>query len=231
MGMDGSEVGGPCRVVVVDDHELLSSALQIALAVEGKAQVVGTAATLAAGRDAVRAHQPDVILTDRLLPDGEVDQHVGSLLAVSPGSRVLLMTGWPTERSSQAALESGAHGVISKTESVGRIVEAVLRVAAGELLLPADVARRLLRPPERRGRSELSEREIEVLEALAAGVTAQAAAGRLGMSHNTLRNHVSRAMLKLGVHDRLGAVTEAMRLGLIAPARPTASPATTGRVG
>lgn len=225
--MSGSEVGRPCRVVVIDDHELLSSALQIALAVEGRAQVVATATTLAEGRDAVRAHQPDVILTDRLLPDGEVDQHVGSLLAGSPRSRVLLMTGWPTERSSHTALESGAHGVISKTEPVARIVEAVQRVATGELLLPPDIARRLLRAPDHKGRGELSEREIEVLEALASGDTSKVAAGRLGMSHNTLRNHLSRAMLKLGVHDRLGAVTEAMRLGLIAPARPRVAPGTT----
>ncbi len=216
--------GGPCRVVVIDDHELLSSALEIALSIDGTAAVVATATTLAAGRRAVACHQPDVVLSDRLLPDGEVDQHVASLLEGSPRSRLLLMTGWPTERSSQAALQSGAHGVISKTESVERIVDAVHRVAGGEILLPPEIARRLLgRPASRRG--ELSERELEVLEALASGDTSRAAAQRLAMSHNTLRNHLSRAMLKLGVHDRLGAVTEAMRLGLIDPARP-APPAT-----
>lgn len=224
--IDRDEQARPCRVVVIDDHELLSSALQIALAVDGKAQVVATATTLAEGCEAVAAHRPDVVLTDRLLPDGEVDQHIGSLLQGSPHSRVLLMTGWPTERSSQAALESGAHGVISKTESVARIVEAVQRVASGELLLPPDVARRLLRRPDHGARSDLSERELQVLEALASGDTSRAAAERLCMSHNTLRNHLSRAMLKLGVHDRLGAVTEAMRRGLIAPERPSGSTST-----
>jgi len=220
--------GGPCRVVVIDDHELLSSALEIALSVDGTAEVVATASTLAEGRRAVARHQPDVVLSDRLLPDGEVDQHVESLLAGSPGSRLLLMTGWPTERSSQAALQSGAHGVISKTESVERIVQAVHRVAAGEVLLPPEVARRLLGRATPRRRSELSERELEVLEALAAGGTSKEAAEHLAMSHNTLRNHLSRAMLKLGVHDRLGAVTEAMRLGLIDPARPAVSAANEG---
>ena len=220
---DHDEPRRPCRVVVIDDHELLSSALQIALAADGRAHVVATAATLAEGREVVATHRPDVVLTDRLLPDGEVDQHIGSLLDGSPTSRVLLMTGWPTERSSQTALESGAHGVIAKTESVARIVEAVQRVAAGELVLPSEVALRLLRRPERGARSDLSDRELQVLEALASGDTSRVAAERLCMSHNTLRNHLSRAMLKLGVHDRLGAVTEAMRRGLIAPARPSGS--------
>lgn len=225
--MGGDAGGRPFRVVVIDDHELLSSALQVALAVDGRAQIVATATTLAAGLEAVRSHQPDVVLTDRLLPDGEVDQHVGSLLERSPGCRLLIMTGWPTERSSQAALASGAHGVISKAEPLARIVDAVQRVAVGELLLPPDVARRLLRPPGRRVRGELSEREMEVLEALASGETSLIAADKLGMSHNTLRNHLSRAMLKLGSHDRLGAVTEAMRLGLIDPVRRSPSPSMT----
>lgn len=205
--------------MIIDDHELLSSALEIALGVGGVAEVVATATTLVEGCEAVAERQPDVILTDRLLPDGEVDQQVERLLAGSPDSRVLLMTGWPTERSSQAALEGGAHGVISKTESVARIVHAVQRVAAGEILLPPEVARKLLKRPERTAAPDLSERELEVLAALGAGETSRTAATRLCMSHNTLRNHLSRAMLKLGAHDRLQAVTAAMRLGLIDPVR------------
>jgi DNA-binding NarL/FixJ family response regulator len=210
-------------VLVVDDHELLSSALEIAFR-DGPAEVVGTASTLAEGVERAGVLRPDVILTDRRLPDGDVDQHVSELLAASPTSRILMMTGWPTERSSLAALDAGVCGVISKSEPLHRIVEAVGRVATGDLVVPADLARSLM---ERAGggtatarRTRLSPRELDVLEALAGGETTRDAAVRLCISHNTLRNNLSQAMLKLGVHDRLSAVSEAIRLGLIAPPMP-----------
>jgi DNA-binding NarL/FixJ family response regulator len=217
--------GDDLRVVVIDDHELLSSALQIAIEVDGRARVVATAASLSDGMEAVRSHQPDVVLTDRRLPDGDADQVVGDLLAASPASRVVMMTGWPTERSSMAAFEAGAHGIVLKTEPVSKIVESVLRVAAGEVIVPVDLVDRIF-GPGRRDRRGLSPRELDVLEALAAGESARAAAAHLCMSQNTLRNHLSRAMLKLGAHDRLGAVTEAMRRGLISPRLPAADEAT-----
>jgi two-component system nitrate/nitrite response regulator NarL len=123
-----------------------------------------------------------------------------------------------------AALDAGASGIVSKAESLTRIVEAVGRVASGELVVPNDLARSLL---ERAGggtkvarRGRLTPRELDVLEALASGETTTDAASRLCISHNTLRNNLSQAMFKLGVHDRLAAVSEAIRLGLITPPMP-----------
>ena len=216
---------GALRVLVVDDHELLSSALRIAFASDGRAEVVATATSIEEGVARARALSPDVILTDRRLPDGDADEHVADFLQASPGSRVLLMTGWPTERSSLAALDAGASGIVSKTEPVHRIVEAVRRVAGGEMLVPRNVGRALLdRRAGRSDRTTLSARELDVVEALACGESTHSAAVRLCISHNTLRNHLSRAMLKLGVHDRLGAVSEAVRLGLVAPRLPDPRP-------
>ena len=217
------------RVLIVDDHELLSSALAVAMDVDGRATVVATAPDLAGGRAAAAVHRPDVVLTDRRLPDGDADQHVTELLEASPSSRILMMTGWATERSSMAALEAGAHGIVSKAEHLDRIVDAVDRVARGELVLPRDLAGRLLGRTGARDRTTLSGRELDVLEALACGEPSAVAAARLCMSHNTLRNHLARAMLKLGVHDRLSAVTEAIRLGLIAPAMPATHSERRGR--
>jgi two-component system, NarL family, nitrate/nitrite response regulator NarL len=221
----GGEGDNPQRVVVIDDHELLSSALELAIRHDGRAVVVATAPSIAQGLSIVAAHRPAVVLTDRRLPDGDVEEHIEALLRASPTSRVLLMTGWPTERSSLAALDAGASGIVSKTEPVTRIVDAVVRVANGELVLPAELAHALL---ARNGRTEarrsaLSVRELDVLEALARGESTDAAATRLCISRHTLRNHLSKAMLKLGVHDRLGAVSEAIRLGLVSPHLPGAS--------
>jgi len=222
--VDQERLDPPWRVLVVDDHDLLSSALAVAIGVDGRATVVATASDLASGRSAAALHRPDVVLTDRRLPDGDADQHIGELLEASPSSRILLMTGWATERSSLAALEAGAHGIVSKGEHIDRIVDALDRVARGELVLPHELAGRLLGRSARRDRAALSSRELDVLEALASGEPSAVAAARLCMSHNTLRNHLARAMLKLGVHDRLSAVTEAMRRGLIAPSLPVRQP-------
>lgn len=220
---DGARVR---RVLLIDDHELLSSALAVAFGQDGRLEVVGTASSIAAGLTAAARLRPDVILTDRRLPDGDADQHVAALLEASPDSRILVMTGWPTDRSTLAALEAGVHGIISKAQPVERIIDAVDRVACGELVVPAEVARLLLNRPGGRGTvrpDALSMRELDVLEALARGLSTSSAAAELCMSENTLRNHLAKAMLKLGVHDRLAAVSEAIRLGLVAPALPTSA--------
>lgn len=210
------------EVVIIDDHELLSSALELAIRHDGRGSVLATATTVAAGIRAVATARPDVVLTDRRLPDGDMEDFIRDLRSASPSSRILLMTGWPTERSSMAALDAGANGIVSKTELVGRIIDAVDRVARGELVLPAELAHALLaRSGRTEGRrTELSPRELDVIEALARGESAEDAADRLCISRNTFRNHLSKAMLKLGVHDRLSAVSEAIRLGLVSPQMP-----------
>lgn len=217
------EVTKMISVLVIDDHELLSSSLGAVFAQDGRTEVVGTAASIAEGVLAAAALRPDVILTDRRLPDGDMDEHVAALRAASPTSRIVLMTGWPTERSCLAALDAGVQGIISKSQPVAQILDTVARVVAGDLVVPASLTPLLL---ARAGRSdvvranELSRRELDVLEALAWGESTVEAGRRLCISNNTVRNHLARAMLKLGVHDRLSAVAEGMRLGLVAPRLP-----------
>lgn len=221
--MGSAESAAPITVLVIDDHELLSSALGANFAQDGRTEVVGTAASIADGVRAAGELHPDVILTDRRLPDGDMDERIGELRAASPASRIVLMTGWPTERSSLAALDAGVQGIISKAQPVTQILDTIARLAAGDLVVPATLTKVLL---ARSGRSdasrqnELSRRELDVLEALACGESTLDVASRLCISNNTVRNHLARAMLKLGVHDRLAAVSEAIRLGLVAPRLP-----------
>ena len=127
-----------------------------------------------------------------------------------------------------AAIEGGARGVISMARPFHDIVDSVGRVAAGDLVLPVELAKGLLQRDGSRagaGRADLSRRELDVLEALAYGESTTVAADRLCISSNTLRNHLARAMLKLGVHNRVAAVSEAIRLGLVAPQMPVLGPA------
>ncbi|MGQ0830242.1 MAG: response regulator [Microthrixaceae bacterium] len=221
--MQGPTTTARITVLVIDDHELLSTALGAAFHQDGRTTVTGTASTIAEGVDAARRLLPDVILTDRRLPDGDMDERIDELRAASPSSRIVLMTGWPTQRSCLAALDAGVQGIISKAQPVSQILDTVARVVAGDLVVPATLTPVLL---ARTGRSDvarpndLSRRELDVLEALACGESTLAAARRLCISNNTVRNHLARAMLKLGVHDRLSAVSEAIRLGLVAPRLP-----------
>lgn len=227
---DDRGVGTPDRVrlLVIDDHELLSSSLRAAFADDGRFHVVGTATSIADGLAAVAALRPDVVLTDRRLPDGDMDEHVAELKAAWPAARVVLMTGWPTQRSSLAALDAGVQGIVSKTQPVAQILDSIARVVAGDLVVPVSLTHALLARAGRSDtvcRNELSRRELDVLEALAWGQSTIEAAQRLCISNNTVRNHLARAMLKLGVHDRLSAVSEAIRLGLVAPRLPGSEPA------
>jgi DNA-binding NarL/FixJ family response regulator len=222
-GSGATTVRQQIRLLVIDDHELLSSSLRAAFAQDGRATVVGTAGSIAQGLVAVAALQPDVVLTDRRLPDGDMDEHVAELKAACPSARVVLMTGWPTQRSSLAALDAGVQGIVSKSQSVDQILDSIARVAVGDLVVPIALTQVLLARAGRSdvaNRNELSRRELDVLEALAWGESTVDAARRLCISNNTVRNHLARAMLKLGVHDRLAAVSEAIRLGLVAPRLP-----------
>jgi DNA-binding NarL/FixJ family response regulator len=213
---------GRVRVLVIDDHELVSSALCACMAADARTEIVGTAATIREGIERAAATRPEVILTDRRLPDGDMDQRLPDLLRVSPSSRVVLMTGWPTQRSSLAALDAGAHGIVCKSQPIAQIQDAIARVVAGELVLPAPLARALLQRNGGSGapREQLSPRELDVLEGLACGETTREIGQRLCISHNTVRNHLAKAMLKLKAHDRLGAVASAVQLGLVAPRLP-----------
>jgi two-component system, NarL family, nitrate/nitrite response regulator NarL len=215
------------RLVVIEDHELLSSSLRTAFAVDGRATVVAVAGSIAAGLSAVAAFRPDVVLTDRRLPDGDMDEHISALRAACPSARIVLMTGWPTQRSSLAALDSGVAGIVTKQQPVGEILDAVVRVVAGHLVVPLSLTHALLARAGRSqvlSRNDLSRRELDVLEALACGESTVEVAQRLCVSTNTVRNHLARAMLKLGVHNRLAAVSEAIRLGLVAPKLPSVDP-------
>jgi DNA-binding NarL/FixJ family response regulator len=156
----------PIGVLVVDDHELLSSSLCAAFAYDGRTTVVGTAGSIAEGVRLATSLQPDVVLTDRRLPDGDVDEHVWDLRNASPTARIIMMTGWPTQQSSLAALDAGVEGIISKSQPVAQIIDAVTRVMRGELVVPASLAPMLLartgRTNEAKSRNELSRRELDV---------------------------------------------------------------------
>ncbi len=210
------------RVLVVDDHEMVGAALSGALALEPSIEVVGIATDGAQATGMAGRHQPDVVVTDFQLRDEQAPDFFDAFRDAADGCAILVLTGWPTERSMLLALDAGATGYLSKDQPMNALVDGVRRVAAGEVVVtPALVsvlARRSI--STRTDRRQLSRRELEILDQLAGGADTAAVAGELGISPHTVRNHVARLMVRLGTHSRLEAVSEAVRQGIIAPPSP-----------
>jgi DNA-binding NarL/FixJ family response regulator len=204
------------RVLVVEDHQMVAAAFRTMLETVGGFSVVGTASTFSDAQAMTGYLRPDVAVVDYRMPDGDASDHLAAIFKAHPAVRVLILTGWASHRTIERSMKAGAHGLLSKSQSVEELVTAVRRVAAGESLFEADVAgSRAPVVAEAPSGASLSPREIEVLYLLGEGRRTSEVAGALGLSVNTVRNHITAILAKLGTHTRLEAVTEAMRLGII----------------
>jgi DNA-binding NarL/FixJ family response regulator len=207
-------VSDETRILLVEDHQMVGAAFRSVLAAVDGFDVVGTATTLGEAADMVGYLRPDVAVVDYRLPDGEVADHLPRLRASHPSMRVLVVTGWASARTVARSREAGADGLVSKSEPVEVFLGAVRRVAAGEQAFPPEAAIvHSWDAPDATG--QLTRREVEVLGLLSQGWRTSEIAQHLHLSVNTVRNHMTAILAKLGVHTRLEAVTEAMRLGII----------------
>jgi DNA-binding NarL/FixJ family response regulator len=189
---------------------------------ESDLTVVGQAASLAEARALLRG--VDVAVLDLALPDGDGTVLIRELRAASPGAEVLVLSANLDRAQMATAVEAGAAGALDKTADLDQLVDAIRRVRAGQALLAGSEIAELLRAAgdrreqereDRRAIAGLTDREREVLKALAAGLDGQTIAERLGISIRTERNHVARILSKLGVHTQLQAVLFALRYGLV----------------
>lgn len=213
--------------MVVDDHAMVAIALSAALEGTHDIEVVGTAGTIEDAVAMAARLSPSVIVTDLALPEGEVVEHLDRFTEVAPGTRIVVMTGLPSERSFVAALRGGAVGYVSKTQPIEELASAVARVAAGDVVVPQQFLGALLTHggPRTQPRSSaaLTAREIDVVQLLALGRSTSQVADELHVAVNTVRNHLAGAMTKLDTSTRLAAVAEAIRLGLVSPPAPVAT--------
>lgn len=205
--------------VIVDDHDMVATALRGALHQRRGVDILGVATTVPEGIALARRARPRVVLLDLHLPGGDATDSISSFREAAPGCSIVVVTGWPSEQALFSVLDAGATGFVVKGQPVDELLDAVVRVAGGETvvcpqLLPALVHRS--RATGRDSRS-LTDRELEVLALLARGENTKRIADHLALSPNTVRNHVTRLMSKLGVHSRLEAVSEAVSRGLIGP--------------
>ncbi len=208
----------PVRVLIVEDHEVLSSSLAMVLDAEPDLQTVGRAPTLADARRAIVETAPDVLLLDHQLPDGDGVASINELRALREGLAFVVLTASTSDSVLVAAVQAGASGFVSKTRGVSEVTTAVRAAAAGEAVISPEMLMRLL--PRFRGAAtepglRLTEREQEVLTLLADGLSNAAIGERLVVSVHTVRNHVANLANKLGAHSRLEVLSIAMRRGLL----------------
>ncbi|MFA9429873.1 response regulator [Egicoccus sp. AB-alg2] len=205
------------RVLLVEDHRVLAEALAEALGAATGVEVCGIATTLAEAHTLTAACEPDVVVMDVRLPDGDGADGVPDLLRLRPEAKVVLLSASTSRDVRARAVEAGAAGFLPKTAGLAQILEAIERVDEGAVLFsPEDVrlAADHLRRQHRRG-GLLTPREREVLRLLAEGASTEDIAARLVISPHTVRNHVRHIIEKLGVHTKLEAVAVATREGLV----------------
>ena len=216
---DGRDApGAPARVLIVDDHEVLAASLSQVLDHEPDLTVVGAAGTLEKARAQLATERPDVVLLDHRLPDGDGVEAIPDLLALRPEASIVVLTATTADHVLVAAIEGGASGFVSKTRGLDEVTSAVRAAAAGESVISPEMLARLLPRLHRRAaepHDKLTEREREVLQLLAEGLSNAAIAERLFVSVHTVRNHVANLSNKLGAHSKLEALSIAVREGLL----------------
>ena len=217
------------RVAVVDDEALVRRGLTVLLRMEPDIDVIGEAGDGDAAVALVRREHPDVVLMDIRMPRTDGLTATRTLLAdpATAATRVLVLTTFDLDEHVFAALRAGASGFLPKDTAPEDLLRAIRVIADGEALLAPTVTRRLIEEFVRRapapvsrgvaGLDLLTEREVEVLRAVALGRTNAEIAGDLYVSYATVKTHVSRLLAKLQARDRAQLVLLAYESGLVVP--------------
>jgi DNA-binding NarL/FixJ family response regulator len=211
-------------VLIADDDHLMRAGLAAVLESDREIQVVGLAST---GREAIALtlrREPDVVLMDVQMPDLDGIAATRALTDAALRTRVLILTTFEEDDYIFGGLRAGASGFLLKRTRPEELIRAVHTIAAGESLLSPSVTRRVIdrmarqpAPPLAGGPAaldELTPREREVLELLAGGFSNAEIAGTLVIEESTVKTHVKRILMKLGLRDRVQAVIFAYEYGL-----------------
>jgi DNA-binding NarL/FixJ family response regulator len=221
-------------VLLADDQPLLRRGFRMILEAEDDLTVAAEAANGEEAVELAHRHRPGVVLMDIRMPVTNGIEATRRITAADPGIRVLVLTTFDLDEYAFGALQAGASGFLLKDVRPGEVVAAIRTVASGDAVVSPRVTRRLLEeyaqvlpvPAELRAQrypklSTLTEREREVLVAVAQGLSNTEIAASLFVSETTVKSHVGRILAKLGLRDRVQVVVLAYEAGLVRPgARP-----------
>lgn len=211
------------RVVLVDDQALVRTGFRMILERQPDLEVVGEAGDGVEALEVVGRTSPDVVLMDVRMPRLDGLAATRRLLAAHPHVKVVVLTTYDLDEHLLEALRAGASGFLLKDVQAEQLPGAVRAAAAGDVLVSGGPTRRLVEHllPRRRTPSariaQLSQREREVLEHVAAGRSNAAIAAALHLGETTVKTHVSHLLAKLGARDRVGLVIAAYEEGLVSP--------------
>ena len=213
----------PIQVLIVDDHGIVRKGTRALLDRIPDFVVVGEASN---GKEAVaqaKALQPDVILMDLMMPEMDGIEAIGLITASQPDCRILALTSFAADDKLFPAIKAGALGYMLKDADPEDLIQAIHQVYRGEPSLNPSMARKVLQelgrpakpaPTPSPGPDPLTERELEVLQLVAKGLTNQQMADLLSVAEVTIRTHVSNILSKLHLANRVQATLYALREGL-----------------
>jgi DNA-binding NarL/FixJ family response regulator len=220
------QVSAQITVVIADDQQMIRSGLRVILESEPDITVLGEAGNGAEAIELVRRHSPAVALLDIRMPVMDGLQAARKVIELHPETRVLILTTFDADDYVYEALRAGASGFLLKDSPADQLITAVRCLAAGEALIDPVITRRLISqfalaarrpaglPEELRA---LTARELDVLRLVARGLSNIEIARELVVEENTVKTHVSRLLMKLGLRDRVQAVVLAYESGFITP--------------
>ncbi|MFC5214446.1 response regulator [Streptomyces coerulescens] len=217
----------PIRVVIADDQQMVRQGFSVLLNTKPDIDVIGQAVD---GMDAVAKVAelgPDVVLMDIRMPELGGIEATRRITTTDPHIKVLVLTTFDLDEYVYEALRAGASGFLLKDASADQLAEAVRVVAAGDALLAPGITRRLIgefcrmdgrpRTPLKARVADLTERETEVLALIAQGLSNAEIAERLVVAEQTVKTHVGRILVKLGLRDRTQAAVFAFESGVVRP--------------
>src|SRR3954466_15731021 len=200
------------RVLMADDHPVVREGMRAMIANEPDMELVAVANDGTEAQSLYEKQRPDVVLMDLRMPGVDGISAIRGIVAAHPGARVLALTSYEGDADIFRALEAGARGYLIKDMLGAELIRAIRATAAGERVIPSEVAGRLA---EFTPRVDLSEREIEVLRLTAKGLRNRDIARVIGRTEETVKAHLKNIMGKLAAADRTEAVMIGLRRGII----------------
>ena len=208
-------MSGRIRLLVADDHPVVRDGLRAMLATQPDMELVGEATTGTEAVQRARALRPDVVLMDLQMPELDGPGAIAALRASEPGVHVLVLTTFGTDADITRAIDAGATGYLLKDAPREQLFAAIRSAAKGESVLSPSVATRVLGRMRAPAEEALTPRELEILQAVARGLSNRDIGRQLHVSEATVKTHLLRIFGKLGVDDRTAAVTVALERGII----------------
>ncbi len=207
------------KVLIVEDHKVVAQGLRSLISQEPDLEVLGVASSVEEAALAGRDLKPDVLLVDFRLPDGNGAEAVAAIRRTNPKVKVLFLSAVDNPGALMTAIQVGARGYMLKANAAEEVVQAVRRVAAGEMLISATALAALIAEKGEQTHllDTLTQRERQVLHLIAQGLDNRTVAEQLGVEYGTVRSHVRNLIAKLEVHNKMQAIVRAAQLGLLEP--------------